>query len=555
MTRIELPTERQVGHLTVLRQGRKLSLKEYNALTGSERLEMIHQASGKQKYDLILNANDAETLTPLLHPQELFLTVNEVGSDYAVELLMLASTRQITTLLDLDCWDGDTLSPVLTLHWLELLLETGTEKVRQLAREIEPEILALFLKKHLTIIRGIEAYDDDDVENANRVENIYDVDYASEDAAKIIGAFLRIVLDQEQETYLLVMEMIRSEIISTFEEELYQERNNRLSDLGFIPRVEARSIYAFTDPDRFSTGGKSDYRIEAEGLQNPGALLTKANPNNLLAEVLTNGLSHELATELSQLANRKMSADGTDISSTAEVGISLQELYDTLNLALEHLAGTDVEQAEQVVNSTYLLHLFQLGHSLVQQLQTEAQQIHSGPIGPFLDYPEQLFIDSLRDSPAAFYQEATSESASQLLSIATCNALRLTRERLQQVQALQELFCTHLPFNLPEQIDQPEAAASLSALFLTAVANQLLGRSFQPNPVSVEDLLLLQTQTIVQGNIAPEFLTALHAQVEQLGLDCGFFVEFCLDCWHEDFNNLDLDDLSATFPASLLISE
>ena len=61
MTRIELPTERQVGHLTVLRQGRKLSLKEYNALTGSERLEMIHQASGKQKYDLILNANDAET--------------------------------------------------------------------------------------------------------------------------------------------------------------------------------------------------------------------------------------------------------------------------------------------------------------------------------------------------------------------------------------------------------------------------------------------------------------------------------------------------------------
>jgi len=423
MTRIQLPTERQIGHLTLHRQGRKLSLKEYNSLTSSERLKMIQQAAGKQKYELILNANDNEQLVPLLHPQELYLTINEVGAEYAVELLALASTEQITTLLDLDCWQGDNLSPVLTLHWLQLLLETGQEKVCQIAQEIEPEILAIFLQKHLTILRGLEAYDDDDAENAKRMESIYDIDYATEDAAKIIGPFLQIIVERVQGTYLRVMEMIRSEMLSTFEEEMFQARNNRISDLGFIPSVEARGIYAFLDPERFSPGGKIGYRIEADDLPNPGALLAKAQPNNLLAEVLTNGLSHELATELCMLANRKMSADGTEISDTAEVSLSLQQLYNTLNLALEFLAGTDADKAEQIVGSTYLLHLFQLGHSLQKQLQTAAQQIVASPIGPFLDYPEQLFIDSLLDTPAMFYHEATAEAPSHLQPIASAHDL------------------------------------------------------------------------------------------------------------------------------------
>ncbi|MCK4691331.1 MAG: hypothetical protein KAT20_05965, partial [Desulfuromonadales bacterium] len=225
MNPINLPTERQVGHLTLLRQGRKLSLKEYNALTTTEQLEMIRQAHGKQKYDLIINSDYAETLTPQLHPQELYLTVNELGAEYAIELLMLASPEQIITLLDLDCWNRDSLSEVLSLHWLELLLNTGEKQVCRLAKKIGSEIWALFLKKHLTIIRGLEAYDDDDADNARRLESIYDIEYASENAAKIIGALLQIIWRNDQETYLLIMETIRSENLSLLEEEVFQARN------------------------------------------------------------------------------------------------------------------------------------------------------------------------------------------------------------------------------------------------------------------------------------------------------------------------------------------
>ena len=117
MSRIDLPQERQVGHLTLHRQGRKISTREYNALSSSERMFLVRQASGKQKYDLLINAVDAEKLTTQLHPQELYLTINELGSEYSTELLSMANSTQITTLLDLACCEGDTVSPILSLHW------------------------------------------------------------------------------------------------------------------------------------------------------------------------------------------------------------------------------------------------------------------------------------------------------------------------------------------------------------------------------------------------------------------------------------------------------
>lgn len=555
MSRIDLPQERQVGHLTLHRQGRKISTREYNALSSSERMFLVRQASGKQKYDLLINAVDAEKLTSQLHPQELYLTINELGSEYSTELLSLANSTQITTLLDLDCWEGDSVSPILSLHWLQLLLDTGAEKVCQLVNEIEPEIFAIFLKKHMTIIRGLEAYDDDDAENARRLESLYDIDFASEDAAKVINAFLKIIMEQAQPSYLLLMEMIRSEISSSLEEEVFQDRNNRLSDLGFVPRIEAMSIYSMIDPTKFKPGGKEDFRLEADALPDPSALLAQAGPNNLLTEVLTNGLSHELATELCMLANRKMSADNTDISSPKEIGRSLQELYDTLNLALEYLAGSDIQQAQEVVNKTYLLQLFQLGHSLRQQIQDQAKVLLKSDIGPYFDYPELLFLDALQERPPVLYFEATESTASRLQTITTLKDLEQAKLRLQQINDLQQLFEQHLPFTMPKPEQEETSETTLSMLFLTAVANQLLGRELLPIPISKADLLLLKAQA---GNEAV-FTTKLREIINNLldgsGLNCLFFIDFCIGFLLDDLSQLDVDKLDSGEQICLLLED
>ena len=540
MTKISLPSKRQVGHLTLLRQERKITVAEYNALTIDEQLNMIHQARGKQKYDLLINAQHVEKLVPQLHPQELYLTINELGAEYSTELLALASPEQLTTLLDLDCWEEDNLSPILSLHWLQLLLGTGEEKICQLARQMEPELLVLFLKKHLIITRGLEAYDDDDAENAKRLEGLYDVQYSSEDAAKIIGAILKIWCDREQESYLLIMEMIRSENISVLEEEVYQTRSNRLLDLGIIPTIEAKTIYSYLDPETFKPGGKSDFYLEADSSQHPAALLACGSPRNLLAEILSGTVDHDSACELLFLVNRKMSADKIDLAETEEVAETFQSTYDTLNLALEFLAGADLDKAETIFHNTYLLHLFQLGHSLLKKQQIRGEKIRSNQIYPFLDYPELLFIDSLLQQPAALYREAGDEKPSQLQTIISTKDLEQVGLRLTQIEALQKLFNVEFPFELPQPEIETDEYPSLAGIFLTAVANQLLDKGFSPTPLHRTDLALLKNQTFVDDQISHTFRKDLQHSVDQLVPDCGFFVEFCLALWEDifqDFNS------------------
>jgi len=538
MTKITLPKERKVGHLRVLRRQREISAGEFAVLTAGEQLEIIRSVEGKKKLDLLLNSQNAEQLVPQLHPQELYLTINELGAADSTELLEMASSEQLTLLLDLDCWEGDSVSTVLSLHWLELLSGTSEEKLCRLAREIEPETFALFLKKHLTITRGLEAYDDDDAENSRRLESLYDIQYYSEDAAKIIGALLNLWQEKEQETYLLLMEMIRSENLSVLEEESFISRNNRLLDLGIIPAHEAQSIYTHIDPQSFQTGGKIDYRLEAEELHSPLALLAKAEPSNLLAEILAGGVDHETACELLHLVNRKLSADQADIAAPKEISQKLQEVYDILNLALEFLSDNDIGKGEQVFKTTYLLHLYQLGNSLIEQRQARARRFVSGPLYDYADFPELLFIDSLLERPALFYRAPHGDHPSDLQAINSLKILGLVDRRLDQIDALVDLFTSQLPFDLAEfDRDEEPEPITLAGLFMTAIANRVLGREFLPMPLPAHDLPRLQELTVSQATTFDKFADECLAWLHGLSENCQFFGIYCLELWEDFFSS------------------
>jgi Family of unknown function (DUF6178) len=111
-----------------------------------------------------------------------------------------------------------------------------------------------------------------------------------------------------------------------------------------------------------------------------------------------------------------------------------------------------------------------------------------------------------------------------------------------------------LPFELPTEDDLEVSTVSLSMLFLTAVANQLLGRQFTPTPLSAEDLILLKAQTLSGGELAADFSKQLYSMIEKQNLNCGYFIEFCLECWQEDLHIVDLDNLDEDDQLCLLVN-
>ena len=281
-----------------------------NRMSRDERLGLIRSSSGRAKYDLLLDARDGAELAPLLHPQEIYLCINAIGPEYASELLLLTSTEQFTTLIDLDCWEGDRLDPAASLKWLALLLETGEEKACRTLVEMEPELVTLMLKLFIRVTAGPEVYDSDDADaNANRLEGLYDIEYRDEEAAKIVGGLLQMLQKNVEQVWIQLLELVRGEFDSTLEEEVYRLRGNRLLDYGFSAPAEARSLYTRVDPATFVPLGGKDYNRATADLASPAALLRLAEPGGLLAEILAGGIDHDLASELSMLANRKLAAD------------------------------------------------------------------------------------------------------------------------------------------------------------------------------------------------------------------------------------------------------
>ncbi len=542
----------------------RMRAAELNRLPQAERLDIIRNSRGKIKYEMLLDATDGDQLAPLLHPQEIYLTLSDLGPEYASELLLLISTEQITTLFDLDCWEADHLDPKATLHWLSLLLQTGENKVFQTISEMEGDLFALMLKLFIRITAGPEAYDDDSADsNANRLEGLYDIEYRDEESAKIIGGLLKILQQKDQQLWIWLLEMVRSELDSVLEEEVYQARSNRLLDFGFSSPAEARSIYTRVNPKTFVPAQGKDFDLEAEELQNPLPLLRLAQPGGLLAEILSSGIDHSLATELCLLANRKMSADLVDLSREETVSEALSQLYNELNLGLEYLAGNDIARAGSLFKNSYLQQIFQLGHSLVADLADQAKAVLATPVGNFLDGPYRRFIDSLQQNPPLLFRGIRVGDPQQPETIHTGKQLDCIRAILKQLEDQQQIFSELLPIDLTredflnlencniETLDD----LTLSDLFLTSLANQLLGGELIPQPLATNELKTLHRLLVLDGKLNPQIVQQVRQQLDEQLPGASIFADFCLEIWQEDFCRLHENDIDPRYLSGLIIRQ
>jgi hypothetical protein len=540
---------------------KRISALELNRLSRVERLEAIRGSYGKAKYEMLLNATDGELLTPMLHPQEIYLTISEIGPEFASELLLMASTEQITTLIDLDCWEEDSLDPKTSLEWLSLLLETGPIKASKTLSEMEPELVALLLKSFIRIDAGPEAYDsDDDIGNANRLEGLYDIHYFDDESAKTVGGLLKALQLEDEQAWIQLLELVRCESDSVLVEEVYQTRNNRLLDFGFMTPAEARSIYTLLDPATFALPRDKKFDLEADGIQSPLPILRLAQPGGLLAEVLAAGIEHSLATELCLLANRKMAADHVDLSDERAVSSSLSQLYSGLNLGMEHLAGQDIARAAELLRESYLLQIFQIGHSLIKELANRGKQLLATPAGKLLDGPYRRFIDSLQQNPPELFYGIRVGDPQQPEAISTLKQLTHIESILQEI-ALQQRIYSEL-FVLDQAADKvnlehcnidKKSDLTLSDLFLTALANQLLGGDFSPRPLAVSEVNSLHRLVVKDAGLDPLLVEQVRNKLDAQLPGASNFADYCLEIWHEEFCQLKEDEIDPHYVSGLII--
>jgi hypothetical protein len=256
-----------------------------------------------------------------------------------------------------------------------------------------------------------------------------------------------------------------------------------------------------------------------------------------------------------------MMADRIDVGDVGQVQEALSQVCHTLELALEHLCGSDVEKARRLFAETYLLPLYQLGFSLTLLLQRRVRKVLRSAIGPYLDPAFQAMAEALERKKPRFFEGLERPERGGERPFQSLADLRLTEEWLAQLEAQQGLFSSRLPFTLPppDALDLsgclPGQAAdvTLSDFFLTALANRLLGRTFAPQPIAQQELPALHGRLCAAGRLADGLREETIAWLEALEPGAGAFGAYALQRWEEEFCPLPAQGLRPGMLGGLLV--
>jgi hypothetical protein len=276
---------------------------------------------------------------------------------------------------------------------------------------------------------------------------------------------------------------------------------------------------------------------------------------------MAQGIAEEVANDLVLLINKVISADRIDPGDDKELRSATGRVYALLNLALENLCGSDVAAAAQLLAERYPEDLFRYGFSLTLALQQRARALAASPIAPLLDGPFRAGVEILRRDRPGFYEGISEIDRTGERCFAGQADLVAAQNWLAGIEVQQHFFQTVAPFALPtaQTFDlrgcEPETFAdlTLSDLFLTALANRLLGNAFAPEPLPATALSTRHQRMTVEGHLDPTLRAETIWRFDEEVPGFGSFVNWCLDLWAEGFCTVAVADLDPRYVEGLIV--
>lgn len=371
----------------------------------------VHREVGLKRMRVILDRENAVELVRALPAEDLYFLVREIGLKDAAPLVALASPEQFQSFVDLDGWrheeTGGRIVPERVLDWLAVARQGGDAAHDAKLKALDLEVIELVLKHGLEIVdlreeeeqprprtdagdhqwfktpcgNFVIAYNLSDLEGAE-LRRLVDDLYAEDafGAARLLSA-------------------VRWELASEMEEHALRFRNGRLEDMGFPPAELAAALYAFVDPDA------SQPPQPLSGDDVPGFFLAEFAGGSLLDRAAAAITGADARTRLDRglmyLANTVLVADGVDPSDVDGVRDAIARMRAYLDLALTHLSGGDEARAAEILGTSALKHLFQVGFSLSLRLRFQAERlaVELGQplegLAALLDAPEGPVVQAL----------------------------------------------------------------------------------------------------------------------------------------------------------------
>lgn len=459
----------------------------------------------------IIDSPNAIAIVRAFPPQELLITIKQVGEADALPLIELAGLDQLRFFSDVEWWVGDALDTDRIMQWMYYLAECGDQKIIEWLKSVDSDFFVTVLRKFMVVTKPDEDMPPDKLSGAEppvTIDGLYHLNFFTEEASRIFSRVLRIFAAKRFDLYTRMMEAIVWETGTETEELAIRWRNGRLRDLGIPDLDEAMEIYRYLDAKTFLRLPKKETSSYAEmnfippkyPLMSPGGerLLLLDAMKRLTNDAAIDGIAQELA----HLVNRVLVADHEDLSSVEAMMRAAKRVRAAVSMGLEVLAGADIGRAAEIISSNWLLNVFQVGNGMGLGLARRAHKmlraawLNIAGAEELLDEPlRQIFNGLKRPRPMWF----TGEAADPYRPFLRSEEIIEASKALDAIEYLGELFFNRLKLLKPDVKSWSHkrvypADVTFGSVFRTAFANAASGRGFSYKALRKEDL-----QTIIEN--------------------------------------------------------
>ena len=383
-------------------------LERFDTLPLDKRVEIFKELSAEAREELLQIVASPAEIVRRVSEEEMYLTIKEVGEQNAPALLTLTTGRQLLYILDIELWKKDMFSKEAAARWLEILTELGEEKVLHFVQVADPELLLSAIQPFVKV--SLRNPDQDLLEQQDSLppftlDDTFYVEFRVPHLEESLKRILDLVFRWNSHFYFGLMEHLSSGSNLEDEEMALKWRKARLADRGYPEFDEAFQIYSYLRRESLSSPAAEPLHEEADPLREPRSMLafplkviqSESLFQQCLDELQSPHDKDRVAEQLAHTANKVIIADGLDPGSREDLYDSLRKVGGYINIALEEMCGTDVEEASRAIRTNHIEFLFRRGFSLILDLRKEAQKLVRGYEGGVenLGHPLAGIVDGL----------------------------------------------------------------------------------------------------------------------------------------------------------------
>ncbi|MEJ5299829.1 MAG: DUF6178 family protein [Thermodesulforhabdaceae bacterium] len=337
----------------------------------------------KARMEAILDRPDAAQIVQAMNPQDLYLTVMEIGPEDALPLLSLASTSQWMHFFDMECWHKDRLVSAQGIEWLDRLSRTNYDVLVKWLYDADFSFLIALLKKCLRVAvkpDSVDLTEALDYLPPNTIDDQYFWECRYPDYDGLIRYILSVLFETNYTFYREIMDYILYTLDSEMEEEAYRFRKGRIEDLAVPDYYDAIAIYAPMEISELSFEKDKVAGGEPVMEQPPSfALALIGDRQDLFSQALAtiddSHLKDYLRLELALIANKVLVADEVPVEDREKVEETIDKVSAMVNLGLNLVSRGVLSNASLLLRKSFLEHLFRVGYTAVRKLHLRAKRL------------------------------------------------------------------------------------------------------------------------------------------------------------------------------------